>query len=156
MIPGISCLVSGSGVRRRMQETKCGWRGIRMARCRTCGRGLGIREVLGGDRLCRSCAIGHDAGAIQADPNRQLGGAALSPESMQAYRDAAADGARQSAPTFNLPEYPGERPGCTCAWDLQEFPDRWEATWLLDEQDPDRHPACQENARRWAPLVVRK
>lgn len=56
-----------------------------------------------------------------------------------------------------LPAYPGDTPclsRCRCHWDTVEQGDTWECTWVLS--GGDSCTGCQDNATRWAPLIVSK
>lgn len=66
--------------------------------------------------------------------------------------------ASYGAPT--LPAYPGDsstrcRANCKCNWSIEETETEWRCTWQLTPS-AENCPDCQENARRWSPLVLSK
>lgn len=67
--------------------------------------------------------------------------------------------ARASAYGLKLPQYPGDGKtaclvNCRCHWDIAEDSEEWRATWKLGKSE--HCEGCEENADKWAPLVVAK
>jgi hypothetical protein len=61
---------------------------------------------------------------------------------------------------FTLPAHPADGQtvcgsNCKCQWLITEFDDRWECVWNINES-AENCPDCQDNARRWNPLVILK
>lgn len=60
----------------------------------------------------------------------------------------------------DLPEYPADgnqncHSNCKCRWNIKEFDDRWECTWILD-MEAEHCDSCLSNAQKWNPLVIKK
>jgi hypothetical protein len=61
---------------------------------------------------------------------------------------------------IELPAQPGDGSSpCLgrdrCAWSIDEFDDRWEATWKT-RSDAAVCPVCKERGSAWNPLVIQK
>lgn len=61
---------------------------------------------------------------------------------------------------LQLPGFPsdGNTPclgACRCVWTIEEFPDRWEATWQT-RGDSGVCKGCQQRAKDWAPYVQKR
>jgi hypothetical protein len=61
---------------------------------------------------------------------------------------------------LDLPAFPGDGAtqclgNCRCRWEIVEFDDRYEATWIA-EQDPNSCDDCLRNSERWSPFVQMK
>lgn len=67
----------------------------------------------------------------------------------------------QAASTgLDLPAYPADGSTsclsrCRCYWSIEEFDDRWEATWVT-VGDERVCPECEEHGIEWAPFVQTK
>lgn len=61
---------------------------------------------------------------------------------------------------IELPAYPADgssecREYDRCWWEIEEFDDRWEATWIT-EADEKVCPTCERRGEEWAPYIVWK
>lgn len=61
---------------------------------------------------------------------------------------------------LSLPGYPSDGDtaclgSCRCVWTIEEFPDRWEATWRT-RGDSGVCKGCKERAKQWAPYVQKR
>jgi hypothetical protein len=75
---------------------------------------------------------------------------------VQAYERARAS----SYDGLSLPAYPADgscegRVNCRCWWDIEEFADRFEATWKT-AGDSSTCAVCQHRASEWAPFTQLK
>lgn len=74
--------------------------------------------------------------------------------------EAFEKGQEQAAGGLDLPGYPADLEtscllNCRCAWSIEEFDDRWEATWIT-EGDERVCPECQQRGEEWNPFVQTK
>lgn len=58
-----------------------------------------------------------------------------------------------------LPAYPGDGSSeclvnCKCYWDIHDFSDRWECSWMRTAQESC--PTCLQRAGIWSPYIVYK
>jgi hypothetical protein len=67
---------------------------------------------------------------------------------------------RAQAFGLDLPAYPGDGQSscgsrCRCAWEIEETPQAFRATWSLGGNEDDQTcEECLDNAARWSPLVI--
>ena len=85
--------------------------------------------------------------------------AALYPqEARREYEASRAASFSSGDDTLDLPAMPGDftcLSNCRCGWAVEEFPDRWEATWECAD-DPASCDECVAAGERWAPYVQPK